>query len=164
MSRLLELEDCKLLGGSFRNFSGKESKFNPNGDKSVCVLIPDEMVDKLIEDGWNVKYTKPRNEEDIPKPYINVAISYKFAEMAPKIYRVVEGNAPFLLDNDTVGQLDYDDIQRVDLSINPRYWENDFGQKGIKAYCKTMFVTVQEETFTSRYFNNNVDDDIEPFA
>ena len=62
----ISIENAHLM---FRNFEGKEGKFNPAGKRNFCVRLDDpNIVKKLETDGWNVRYLKARNEgdEDVP--------------------------------------------------------------------------------------------------
>ena len=142
-SQNLTLENVKIM---FRNFSGKPNEFNAAGSRNFCVELDPDLAEELKADGWNIKYTHPRDEEDIAIPYIQVSV--KYGDYPPKIYLVTSRNKT-LLDEDTVGELDRVEIEHVDLIINPYRWTIR-DKSGVKAYCKTMYVTIEED-FGGRY-------------
>ena len=137
------IEDAEII---FRNFSGRGGTYNSEGSRNFCVVLDPKDAVAMKRDGWAVRYTKPRDEEEEGRPYIQVSV--KYGDYPPKIYMVTSKNQT-LLDEDTVGELDRVEIEKVDLIINPYYW-NVNGKSGIKAYCKTMYVTIAED-FGGRY-------------
>ena len=142
----LVIENCRLM---FRNFSGKETKFNPAGRKNFHVVLDEKTAEKLQADGWNIKERPPRDPQEGTLYTMQVSASYD--NYPPKIY-MISGKVKTMLDEDSVGALDYAEIQNVDLVIRPYQWDVS-GRTGIKAYVKNMYVTVTPDDFADKYLD-----------
>ena len=144
----LIIENAKLLPGSFRNFSGAESKYNRKGNRNFCVIIEDpDQAERLAADGWNVRILQPREEGDEPRHYLPVAVS--FENIPPKVYMVTRKRKTEL-DEESIGILDHAELLNVDMTIRPYNWDVN-GKTGIKAYLKTMYATIAEDDFAEKY-------------
>lgn len=140
----------------FKNFSGVEKQCNRAGNRNFCLIIDDESYAKrLLEDGWNVKVLAPRDEDEPPRYYIPVTVS--FSVIPPRVFLVTRKKKT-QLDEDSIGSLDYAEIKNVDLTVRPYNWELN-GRSGIKAYLKNMYATIEEDEFADKY----ADDDNLPF-
>lgn len=126
---------------AFRNFAGKEDKFNAQGNRNFAILLEEEQAAEMEADGWNIKRLRPRDDDEVGPPYIQVSVSYK--QKPPKI-AVVTSNGISYYTEDMVEMLDWVDIEEVDVTLYPYEWGVN-GKTGIKAYLVTMFMKIEED-------------------
>lgn len=144
VERNIAIENAHII---WRNFAGKPSQFNADGKRNFCVVLDPEMADSLAEEGWNVRWRDGREEGDEPMAYLQVAVSY---DNIPPTILTVTSHGKTRLNSDTVDILDWAEIENVDLVISPYNWEVN-GKRGVKAYCKNMYVTLVEDEFADKY-------------
>lgn len=133
----------------FRNFSGTAGKFNAEGNRNFCVFLEKDLAIELENDGWNVRYLKPRDEGDDSQPYLQVSV--QFNNFPPKIV-MISGKNKTVMDEESVKILDWAEIENVDLIIRPYSWEVN-GKSGVKAYIKSLYVTISVDEFESKYYD-----------
>ena len=142
---ILNIDEAAII---YRNFAGRADKFNREGDRNFALIIPtEELADRLINDGWNVKVKPPRDDQETPFMYLPVKI--KFNDRGPNCYLVTAGRAN-RLDEESIGILDDVDILNVNLDIRPYDWEVN-GKTGRTAYLQGIEVTQRVDRFAARY-------------
>lgn len=146
----LTIENARIL---FRNFSGRESKYNRAGQRNFCVYIDDpEYAQKLIDDGWNVRIRPPRDDGDEARYYMQVSVS--FDNIPPTVYMITKHNKT-RLDEEGIDALDFAEIKTVDLTIRPYNWVIQEGtrneKRGVKAYLRSMYVVIDEDELAEKY-------------
>jgi len=149
------VEDARII---FRNFSGKEGQYNREGDRNFAVVIPSDVADQMVLDGWNVRILEPREEGDDPTPYVQVAVN--FNNRPPRVV-MLTSTTRTQLDEASVEVLDWADFRTVDLIARGYEWSVN-GKSGVKAYLQSMFVTIEEDALERKYaIHENPADDSE---
>lgn len=145
----LRLENVKII---FKNFRGEKGPYNEAGVRTFSVVIDDlNQAAELIEEGWALKPLK--NEEgDIDAYHLPVKVNYG-SRQPPRIYKVsITNKGQLPLNEKTVDMLDYLPIDYADVIVNPYQWEVR-GESGIKAYCQTMYVVIEENELDVKWAN-----------
>lgn len=144
VSKDLVLEGVRLI---YRNFEGRKDKFNKEGDRNFGVVIPQDMADQLVKEGWLVKCRPGREEGDPPLCFLHVSL--RFDVFPPRIY-FVTSRGKTALDAKTCSMVDVADIENVDIIIRPYNWTVD-GEQGTKAYLKSIWIKLQETSLDAKY-------------
>lgn len=143
----LVLENAKFI---FRpNFSGAESEFNHAGDRNFNVIVPNDIVEGLVADGWNVKTRPGRTPDEEPTNYIKVNV--KFGGYPPEIV-VWSGKNKTFLDENTAGAIDRMDIDSMDMIISPYHYDVR-GKQGVSAYLSKLVVVQHLDPLEAKYAN-----------
>ena len=142
----ITIEGARII---FRNFSGKEGKYNAPGNRNFCVLLDENLADDLIRDGWNVRYLRPREEDDEPQAYMQVKVA--FGNIPPTVV-LITSRGKTRLSEDNIDILDWAEIKNVDLIIRPYNYDVS-GHQGVKAYLKSIYVTISEDELESKYMD-----------
>lgn len=134
------------------NFSGdpKRDRFGNNQRKANLVIPDIDLARQLIDEGYNVRLTKPREGEEegfIPRYFVSVKLNYD-SKWPPKVYLVTEENGGVLLDAESVCCIDNMWVESVNAVLNP--YE---GPNGKSLYVKSMevFQKLDDDPITSKY-------------
>jgi hypothetical protein len=138
------MEGVRLI---FKNFTGKEGQYNREGDRNFGVILPPDVAEQMLADGWNVKFLKAREEGDTEDAYLSVTVNFKGR---PPRCVIISSKGRTELGEDEVEMLDWVDIQNVDLIVRPYEWTVN-GKSGVKAYLKSIFVTIEEDELELKY-------------
>lgn len=134
----------------FRNFAGKEGRYNAEGRRNFCVALPEDVAAAMEKDGWNVKYLQPREDGDSPQAYLKVSISYSPRARPPRVVMVTSrGKTP--LGEKEVDLLDWAVIEKADLIIRGWDYSSTVGSEGVAAYLQSLFVRIEEDELELKY-------------
>ena len=131
----------------FKNFGGEPTQFNPNGGKrTFALVVPQDIADKLVEEGWNVKHRPPREEGDDDLFYTEIVVNLE-STYPPRLHLVTRySTRETMLDLDatTISELDKNVLFDVDIVVHP-YVHGRANASGatVKGYLKTLYATME---------------------
>lgn len=140
----LTIENAHVL---FANFEGREGAFNREGDRNFCIKLDEDLAVRMAHDGWNVKRLKPRDESPDGEPYVQVSVGFKYRH--PRMV-LITSKGRVTLDEDQCPVMDHLDVRNWDVIVRPYKWDVN-GKTGIKAYLKSIFVTIEEDELDLKY-------------
>lgn len=137
----------------FRNFRGEAGKFNAEGTRNFGVILPPEVVQPMTDDEWNVKWLEPREEdaEEGEQAIAWLPVEAAFNKGRPPTCYLITERGRTLLTEDKVAILDGVDITNVDMIVNPSRYNLPTGRSGVKAYLKSIYVTIEEDELEKEY-------------
>ena len=167
-NKLVSIENTRFIFET--NFSGDPRRDKFGSDKRYAnIIVPEELAEELIDEGFNIKMTKPREgdeEEFVPTYYVAIKLAYRNRngepkQWPPKVLLVVEDSVTEL-DEESVDCIDYAWIDRVNVVLNK--YESE---RGKSLYIKTLevFQRVEDDPILARHARrgqvmHDSDDDI----
>lgn len=136
----------------FKNFSGNVDDYNPYGKRTVNIVVPNELVEVMIQDGWRVREKPPKEEGDDPVFLLKVTLGYS-GDRGPDVWRISgEGSSrkKTKLSEATVGNLDHERIQQYSVDI-VQYKAAIDRNPGFSAYVNSMFVEIEEDELDKEF-------------
>ena len=147
------IEDARIF---WTNFSGKPDRYNSAGHRHFCLAIPEDAAEDMKASGWNVKYTKPKNDNYSPEPYIDVNISWAYKK--PSV-AFITSRGETIIEEDEIDILDTAEIEKINMALDLSYRTKDDGSTGIKGYVRTMDVTLYEDPVRRRRAERTVEEE-----
>lgn len=138
------IEDARI---AFRNFAGKEDKYNAAGKRNFVILLEPARADQMMRDGWNVKHLKARDEDEVPQPYVQASVNYE--NRPPKICMITSRGLTYL-EQDLLDQLDWVDIETADVTLRAYDW-NVGDKSGRKAYVQSLYMKIEEDYLQDKW-------------
>lgn len=121
----------------FRNFGCKDGQYKALYPNFNAVITP-ECAEKLIDEGFNVKEYEDRDGNVMYR----IKINCRFDNFPPKVYKVC-GKKKVRLDEVSIGDLDRDEIVRVDMTLSR--------SSGGATYLSTGYFTIDEDEIDKLY-------------
>ena len=147
----IDFDDCEIIGD--RNFTGREITKNGRtgnsaGRRNFLIKLTEEQFDILNEKGWDVGRFAEREEGVEPDCFLRVNISYY---KNPPIIHYIAGGVDTLLDEDHVKDLDYVNIERLDIRCAEVNKQKIDGRWVKKPFVLELWATVTADRFKARY-------------
>jgi len=149
------IEGAQLV---LRNFSGKPSDFNAEGDRNTGVILPAELAQAMMEDGWPVKKFKDSPDGGEGDYWIPVSVKYRdklgqLVKTPPRVVMITKtdkGMNRTPLGEQEIEMLDWADIKEADIIIRPYEWAVR-SNSGVKAYVQSLFAVVELDALEQKY-------------
>ena len=140
------IKDAKIR---WRNFAGREEKYNRKGDRNFTIFLNEHDSNRLTEMGLNVKTLPVREgyEDEPPQDILKVKINFK--GRPPRLV-LVTSRGRTQLGEDEAMMLDTAEMAKVDLILSPYWWEVD-GKEGIAVSLKAIYMTIVEDELEVAY-------------
>ena len=130
---IMQVDNAKIR---FKNFEGRGSKFNHEGDRNFVWIIEDEaLADLVAKEGYSVR-ERVNGEGD---PYWQLKVTVKFNQFGPDIWIENQRGRRVKMEPDMVKELDDIFFGEFSMDIRPYDWEVG-GEKGRSAYLKSCLV------------------------
>lgn len=137
---IVTLRNANILPGAWRNFGGAE-KFNES-KRTFNIKLEEDVALAMKADGFNVKPLRARDEDDENDGY-RIEVKVNYTNRPPQVW-LVSGGQRTLLDEGAINLLDYADIEKATVAINPSPWETATGS-GIAAYLHKAVIYLRED-------------------
>jgi hypothetical protein len=155
------VEDARIFN---RNFSGEHGKYN--NDRTFNLSLDEELGAYLRDQGWPVWQGQPNeNGEQLP-PAVTVKVQFwtnpskgeEDDSRNPKV-ELISSRKRKRLWEDKIDELEFAEIDTVDMILRARPWTMKDGRSGVKPYLRSMAVKIKDDPLDEKYADIPYDED-----
>lgn len=126
--------------------------------RTIGIFLDEKTADKMKEEGWYVRMTKPKKEGDEPRPYVEVIVNFDSPYSKPKVF-LVEGEVQTRITGDTAADLQdvFADgsMIKMDVKISPYTDYKFFDQYGAVAYADILGFHAEVDPIAQEYMRRD---------
>lgn len=159
------LQGVKLI---FRNFRGLERKnpkgkiMNAAGKRNFNIQLNAEQYEDLQDKGWGVRTWEDADGETLY--LLKVNLGWNDSGRGPLVKLTpTDGSKGVILNEDTIGILDTQEVESADVVIRPHNWD-DTGENGASAWLRSMKAYVYVDPLESEIMSEMEESDSEELA
>lgn len=145
----IPLQTLRDIQFNFRNFSGEKTMYNAKGNREFGIVLNPEQAAVLTNAGWNVRHSKPNSDYDESEGRYYITVRVRFDNFPPKVV-LIAGETRQILSEANIGLLDSVAVIKADVVLSPYEWSGE-GGSGIKAYLKTLYITIVQDELEAQY-------------
>lgn len=147
-NKIVSIENTRFIFET--NFSGDPRRDKYGSDRRYAnIIIPDGLAEELIDEGFNVRNTDPKDGEYEKTYFVRATVNYD-SKFPPRIFLVSGDNPPELLDSESVSIIDTMYIRNVNVILS-KYYNAKMDKWSL--YVRTMYVEqeLDNDPFAARY-------------
>ena len=144
----------------YLNFAGKANNYNAEGNRNFCIIFDDlDLVQKMIDDHWNMKPYKPSIDEDTGEAteyYTQVNVAYGSEWYDDPVIKFVTdgGRKQTEIFEESVSEIDRLDFSRIDVVIRlNRSINKKTKLPQTKGYLQRLYAWLDEDELQMEYDN-----------
>lgn len=147
---VLQFDDVEI---PFKNFSGRASDYNAEGNRNFTIRITKDIWEELKEEGWSGLsiYTNKDGDELY---LMKIKLGYKF-DNGPMV-RVKAGKIKKTFDEGRIRELDNIYLISGSMDIKPSYWQRG-KDKGISPWLKSAEFIMEVDRFDEEAMEEGID-------
>lgn len=160
----LQIENLRNRDIIYRNFAGRMTQYNKNGNRKFSIIIDPEIATRLEKDGWNVKHRPSRNNEDEEFCTLEVRVRFDLSFARPRIKQFTRAGS-ININEENIGNFDNAEFETADIVLRQYLWTNPAGESGVSAQLAEMYVRLNEGVLEGKWADETAagDEDGMPF-
>lgn len=146
----LKIENLRNRDIIYRNFSGRQTQYNRNGNMKFSIVIDPAMSAKLAKEGWNVKSRPSKNNDEEEFCTLEVRVRFDLSFTRPTILQVARSGR-VKVDEHNIANFDDAEFEYADIVLRQYVWTNPAGETGVSAQLAEMYVRLQEGVLEAKW-------------
>ncbi|MBP5461578.1 MAG: hypothetical protein J6Y20_05570 [Lachnospiraceae bacterium] len=157
--QIMCIQGARILGGSWRNFSGEARTYDSGGKHHFAIEIEERFVQLLKDFGFNVGFYQ---RDDNPGFYhLDITVSWSLRD--PDVNVVAYNGVKTHQSEATIGDLDRNtNIDFADMELTAYHWTMPGGRSGVKPYAEHVYIYLGQPSSSEQRYQERFQTPVQP--